>query len=339
MLNHIRDGQHRQTITKGKANYWPNRFENAPPAPKEQGGHEHHHGTRLTAAKARARAPKFQEHFSQATLFYNSMSPLEKQHIANALGFELSHVDEPEVCEAFIHRVLNHVDHELACKVAEKIGATAPASAARPNHRLVAKNLTQFDFPASKPTIKSRRIAILVGDGFDEAFVVGIKAAITASSALAFVIGPRRGPIKSAGGSTVKADFHLESGRSTMYDAIIIPPGAASAATLSQDGRAVHWVREAFGHCKVIGAVGEGVAFVREALGIASLQFSATSGDDTVVTDYGIVTTGRYSVGSAAADIQIGKEEKGWFSKFAYELSQHRCFQRELDGLLSKVAF
>jgi catalase len=339
VLNHIRDGQHRQTITKGKVNYWPNRFDNAPPATKEQGAHEHHHGTRLAAAKARARAPKFQEHFSQATLFYNSMSPLEKRHITNALAFEMSHVDEPQVCETFINNILNNVDHELACNVAEKIGVTAPASPARPNHRLVAKNLTQSDFPAFKPTIKSRRIAILVGDGFDEAFVVGLKAAILASSALAFVIGPRRGPIKSAGGATVKGDYHLESGRSTMYDAIIIPPGAASAAALAQNGRAVHWVREAFGHCKVIGAVGEGVAFVREALGIASLQFSPISGDDTVVADYGIVTAGKYSMGSAAADIQIGKEEKGWFSKFAYELSQHRCFQREMDGLTSKVAF
>lgn len=88
----MRDGQHRQTITKGKINYWPNRFDHAgPAAAKEQGGYREY-PQKLAAAKLRVRAPKFQEHYSQATLFYNSMSPVEKLHITNALSFELKFV-------------------------------------------------------------------------------------------------------------------------------------------------------------------------------------------------------------------------------------------------------
>ncbi|KAH7107402.1 catalase [Auriculariales sp. MPI-PUGE-AT-0066] len=336
VLNHIRDGQHRQTITKGPINYWPNRFSHAPPATKQQGAYIEF-PQRMQAIKQRARAPKFQEHFNQATMFYNSMSPIEKLHIANALSFEMSQFGEEDVLNTFIG-TLNNVDHALATTVAEKIGVVAPAPA-RANHGRTAKNLSQFAFPAFKPTIKSRKVAILVADGFDDTVVMALKGVLKAAGALPLVIGPRRGAVKTASGGSEKMDNHFEAARSTLFDSLIVPPGAASTASLAQNGRAVHWVREAFGHCKPIGAIGEGVAFVKEALGIPSLQFAATSGDDTVVCSYGVVTTGKYSAGSAAADIKIGPEEKGWFSAWANELSNHRCWQRELDGLTSKVAF
>lgn len=343
MLNHIRDGQHRQTITKGKVNYWPNRFERVPPAATAQGGYVDHPQKLVNATKTRARAPKFQEHFNQATMFFNSMSPIEQLHIVNAMAFELSHVEEEDVYKLSIERI-SQTDHTLAKLVAQKIGVDPPAAPVKPNHGRKAKNLSQFDLAPKQPSIKSRRIAILVADGFDETVVLGLKAAISACSALPFVIGPRRGAITSgAGVASLKADHHYEGQRSTMFDAVVVPPGAGAAAAMAQDGRVVHWIREAFGHCKPIGAIGEGVALVREALGVPGVQYStasATAGaSDAVVVSYGVVTTRAYTPSSAAADLHIGAEEKGWFSKFAYELSKHRCFDRELDGLTAKVAF
>ncbi|KZV92863.1 catalase [Exidia glandulosa HHB12029] len=339
VMNHIRDGQHRQTITKGKVNYWPNRFEHAPPATAEQGGYVEHPQKIMAAIKQRVRAPKFQEHLNQATMFFNSLSPIEQLHTVNAMAFELSHVEEEQVRTAAIARI-NQVDHTLAKLVAGKVGVDLPAKPFRENHGLKAKNLSQFAFAPKVPSIKSRRIAILVADGFDEPVVMALKAAITASSALAFVVGPRSGLIKNMTGTGgVKADHHYEGQRSTLFDAVVIPPGAAAAAAMAQDGRVVHWVREAFGHAKAIGAIGEGVAFVREALGVPGLQYASPSAPDEVVVSYGIVTARAYTTTWAAADIGIGPEKKGFFSKFAFELSKHRCFERELDGLTGKVAF
>ena len=51
------------------------------------------------------------------------------------------------------------------------------------------------------------------------------------------------------------------SGKSTLFDALIIPDGLAHAKWLVSNGRAVHWVREAFGHLKVIGAIGDGMHY------------------------------------------------------------------------------
>jgi len=59
------------------------------------------------------------------------------------------------------------------------------------------------------------------------------------------------------------------------------------------------------------------------------------------VTDsYGVVTASKITLSSAIADVLVvGKGEKGFISKFAYEISRHRCFERELDGINVQVAF
>lgn len=153
----------------------------------------------------------------------------------------------------------------MAKQIAQNVGGPIPDAPARLNHGKASKGLSQFDYVPATPTIKSRRIAILIADGFDMTVVEAVKAAVTAAGALPFLIGPRRGEIFPAGatrskGKGVQADHHFEGMRSTMFDAIFIPGGQESAATLARNGRAIHWVLEAFGHLKTIGAVGEGAS-------------------------------------------------------------------------------
>jgi catalase len=53
-----------------------------------------------------------------------------------------------------------------------------------------------------------------------------------------------------------------------------------------------------------------------------------------------VVTAPEITLSSAVADVlRVGKGEKGFMSQFAYEISKHRCFERELDGLNTQVAF
>jgi catalase len=213
--------------------------------------------------KQRLRGTKFSEHFSQATLFVNSLTPYERVHLANAISFELSHCDDPVVYKTYT-KLLNNIDFKLAKGVATVVGGVVPDSAIKENHGKASFSLSQTYFHPRKPTIASRRIAILVADGFDVIEMEAVRAALASDNALTFIIGPRRGKIYPAGqtvgvGEGIIADHHFEGQRSTLFDAIFIPSGAEHAMALVSDGRAVHWVREAFGHCKVIGAIGEGM--------------------------------------------------------------------------------
>ena len=80
-----------------------------------------------------------------------------------------------------------------------------------------------------------------------------------------------------------------------------------------------------------------GVHVVRHAIGLSEIRLNLDADKDNVVSSYGIVTTGRYDVKSAAVDISPGA--KGFVSNFAYQISQHRCYEREMDELTNKVAY
>ncbi len=68
------------------------------------------------------------------------------------------------------------------------------------------------------------------------------------------------------------------------------------------------------------------------------LTNSATSND--VTSSYGVVTVGKLDASSIASEtLKIVHGETGFVSNLAYEISKHRCFERELDGLTSKVAY
>lgn len=68
-------------------------------------------------------------------------------------------------------------------------------------------------------------------------------------------------------------------------------------------------------------------------LPITQLRFAKGNGSDTVVSSYGIVTAQAYTLSSATADITLSKGDKGFISNFAYEISQHRCWAREMGWI------
>ncbi|KAF2453498.1 catalase-like domain-containing protein [Lineolata rhizophorae] len=340
VLNHHRDGAMRHTIHKGNVNYWPNRFGGVPPANAEKEGGYVDYAEKLVGMKARMRSKKFREHFNQAQLFYNSLSKVEQNHVANALAFELDHCDDPTVYERLCER-LTEIDLGLAQTVATMVGAPVPQKALRENHGKKAKGLSQFDFMPEQPTIATRMVAIIIADGFDPIAYAGVKGALTGAGAMPFTIGPRRSPIFAAGedpktGKGVKPDHHLEGARSTLFDAIFVPGGADAVATLRKSGRAVHWVREAFGHLKAIGATGEAVAFVHDACAVPGMSFSS-KGD--VVESYGVVTAQKVEPESFKEAVKMVKGATGFLEQFFLAIAQHKCFERELDGLASQVAF
>ncbi|KAI0187682.1 hypothetical protein EV127DRAFT_141340 [Xylaria flabelliformis] len=198
-----------------------------------------------------------------------------------AFAFELGHCDDPIVYKRMSQRLADS-DLELAQSVAELVGSTKPSKATRINHGKKAKNLSQTEVQPTKPTIATRRVAIIIADGFDKTVHDAIASTLKASGALQFTIAPRRSEIFCAGvekkpGNGVKPNHHLEGMRSTLFDAIFTPGGAESIKTLEKSGHAIHWLREAFSHLKAIGATGEAVQLFEQAITLREVK---TSSDD-----------------------------------------------------------
>lgn len=190
------------------------------------------------------------------------MTEYEKNHLTAAISFELSHCDDHRVYEGYIN-ILNNIDFDIACTVAKNVNGIVPSKPARPNHGKKDPSLSQIHYAPKNPTIATRRIAILVADGFKMTELEAVRATLAMGKATTWVIGPRRSKIYSEGqpfgkGHGIIADHHYEGQRSTLFDAIYIPSGSEHAKSLASNGRVIHWIRETFGHCKVIGAIGDG---------------------------------------------------------------------------------
>lgn len=341
VLNHNRDGQMRHRITQGTVNYWPNRFDAVPPTGPNEGGFETYLQS-VGGNKRRALSDKFREHHNQAQLLYNSMSPHEKLHMKKALSFELDHCDDPTVYERLAGVRLAEIDLCLAQKVAEMVGAPVPEKQLRPNHGKTAPHLSQVEFVPAKPTIASRRIAIIIADGYDHVAFTALKTAILASSALPLVIGLKRSPIYAEGESKstsqgIIPDHQYDGQRSTMFDATFIP-GGSHVTALRQNNQICYWIMEAFGHLKPIGATSEGAELVRYALSTAAGLQVATAGKPDPVSWYGVVTaSGVHKPEGVSAGVRIAKNATEFVGRFFYEVSMHRNFQRELDGINTMV--
>lgn len=342
-LNFNRDGAMRHRVSKGNVNYWPNRYEANPPAEAGPKGFSSYPSP-VTGSKRRDLSPKFKEYHNQAQLFYNSMSEIEKVHMRKAFSFELDHCDDPIVYERMAGKRLAELDLPLAQAVAEMVGAPIPDKALRPNHGKKTIKLSQMEFPAKEPVITSRRVAIIIGDGYDKVAFEGMKAAITAAGALPFVIGTKRSPIFADGESKDSAkgvipDHQYDGQRSTMFDATFIPGGPHIAKSIKPNGQLRYWISESFGHLKAIAATGEAAQLVKEVLGSAVDVQVAGADSKGPVAWYGVITaSGPQKPESFSEGFKIAKDASDFVGKFFFEISQHRHWKRELDGLAASVA-
>ncbi|HZY15096.1 MAG TPA: catalase, partial [Ramlibacter sp.] len=120
--NFQRAGQHRLGISRGRVSYEPNTLATGSEF-RVDGGEQGFQSYGASSGanetpKVRRRSASFDDHFGQATLFWNSQSAAEKEHIAAAFQFELSRVEAASVRQRVVDN-LAHVDARLARKVAE----------------------------------------------------------------------------------------------------------------------------------------------------------------------------------------------------------------------------
>ncbi|MBA4691903.1 MAG: DJ-1/PfpI family protein, partial [Pseudomonas sp.] len=255
---------------------------------------------RVEGHKIRNRSESFGDHFSQATLFWNSMSGPEKEHIIGAYTFELGKVERVFIRERQVNEILANIDLELARRVAENLGLPAPAAPT-----VAPKVPTPQSSPAlslmnhAPGNIKSRKIAILVANGVDGAVIDAFKAKLAEQGALAKIIGPSPAPVKTADGKMLPVDAAMDGMPSVMFDAVFVPGGADAAAAMAKSGEAKHYLLEAYKHLKPLVVLGAARPL------LASLNLTADSG------------------------LLEGDDVDAVFGNFAQALGQHRVWARE----------
>ncbi|WP_124552619.1 catalase [Methylophilus methylotrophus] len=270
--NNQRDGMHRQNIPRGRVAYEPNSLGGGCPFQAGMNGFtsfpEH-----ISEDKVRGKPEKFADHYSQATLFWNSQSAAEKQHIINAYRFELTRVQTPAIRERMVSLLVN-VDATLAQAVADGLGislpAPAPLASDQPFPVLPASPaLSETHYPGDG-SIKTRKVAILAANGVDAICVNALYDAILSQGGVPRLLSIKLGKVETAQGSALDAEATLETMPNVLFDAMVIADGERSIANLALDGRTVEFLRDQYRHCKPI-LVPRGASHLLQKAGIETM--------------------------------------------------------------------
>jgi catalase len=312
--NNQRDGLHRQAIPRGRVAYEPNSL---------GGGCPFQAGTKgfmsfpqqTEEHKVRGKPEKFAEHYNQAALFFNSQSEVEQLHIIRAFRFELTKVQTVAVRERVVAQLRN-VDEDLAAAVADGIGMTPlpdplPKILKRPAKPEVQTSpaLSLLARPGSQG-IKTRRVAILVANGVDDAAALAIHEALAAQGAVPRFVGVKLGKVQGVSGGTLDVEISLETAPSVVWDAMVLPEGEAATADLATRGQALEFLKDQYRHCKPILLMGS----ARDLLAAGGIPPELLSGE----VDAGLLQFD-------------GKEIDAAVEGFVDALTKHRHFERETD--------
>jgi catalase len=269
--NFQRDGRHRTGIARGRVSYEPNTLASGSEF-RVDGGEQGFQTFEeaLESPKIRRRSPSFDDHFSQATLFWNSQSTCEKEQIICAFQYELTKVETAAIRQRVVDN-LAHVDARLARKVAEPLGigppdprsASGQAGFREPKGKAPVDAAPSLSMEPTGTTIQTRKVAIVMAPGVELGAFKVIQQALLDAGAVTKTVAGQLGVIASSSGQQVAIDHTFQTMPSVMFDAVLVPGGAASAQALRKDGDAVHFVLEAFKHCKPLCLIGESAEILR----------------------------------------------------------------------------
>ncbi|WP_281351726.1 catalase [Nocardioides piscis] len=285
----LRDGAHQQAVHGGVAPYEPSSLDGGCPFTAD-GGFVDVPVAIPATTKVRASPASFDDHFSQARLFWTSMTPVEQEHIVNAYSFELAKCYEQAIKERQLFALAN-IDAELCAQVAAALGLPAPEATVTYDEPDPSPALSQL---GETWPVDGRLVGIVVDADSDLGAVAEARSALLAAGVLPLLVAPHGGDL----GAGLVAQRTYATARSVEFDALLVagaaPPAAdaipqrdgkaAERSPAGSDPRVVLMVEECFRQCKAVSALGDGQS-VLDGLGVAGPGVAVADDASTLVPE------------------------------------------------------
>jgi len=269
MHNFQQDGHMAMRNPVGRTNYQPNSRGEGPRESPSRG--YRHFPAEEQGQKVRLRPESFADHYSQARQFFISQTGAEQRHIAMALTFELSKVENLAIRERMVSHLLN-IDETLATTVAQKLGFQSmpkPADAAMPTRQDLEASPALSIVERGPKRFEGRKLGILVADGVDAKLLKAVTKAVVAEKAMVELIAPKVGGVTADDGTFIEANHMIDGGPSVLFDAVVVLTSHQAIDDLVKEATARDFVADAFQHCKYIGYDQSAIPLLEKA-GIAS---------------------------------------------------------------------
>lgn len=241
--NNQRDGYGRQTINIGKVSYHKNSLQNNTPfevAP-ENGGYKHYE-EKVEGRKIQARSDSFKDHFSQARLFWLSMTPIEQKHIIHAFSFEVGKVESKRIRQQVVD-MFAKVSRELAETLALNIGVALPAvSIEEVEVNMSSPAVSMYNNPVQ--FVKTKKVGVIANIDTD---IHPIIMSLRENGIAVELISATQGQI-----GDYSIDHTFETTSPVLYDGLIV---ATSFDNPVLQRKVVTFIDEMYNHYKSIGIV------------------------------------------------------------------------------------
>ncbi|WP_281174286.1 catalase [Nocardioides aequoreus] len=268
----LRDGYGQQGVHRGVAPYQPNSLDGGCPFHAGAGDRAFVEAAAVVpeSRKVRGAPASYDDHVSQPRMFWQSMSPIEREHIVGAYVFELGKCYEEAIKQRQL-AALAAIDDELCARVAAGLGLEVPAAdqalldAATPG---AASSPALSQVVGTWP-VAGRMVGIVADEETDLDTLDEVRRALLAAQVVPFVVAPVGGKL----GGSVAVQRTFATVRSVELDAVLVAGSAPVApdqpvmAGQGRDPRVDVLLQEAWRHGKAIGAWGAGSALVRAVLG------------------------------------------------------------------------
>lgn len=254
--NNTRRGHMRQRIDVDQVDYHQNSLANNTPytVPPEEGGFESY-PKKVDGHVIRARSDSFKDYYSQVRIFWNSLTPIEKQHTIDGFSYQLGKVKSKSVRQQNVDQLVK-VDKELATIIADNIGVNRPQGS-HVNVSTSYASLSQASTPKYAATLK---VGVVITNGFNGQEVINVLNNLKENGVFFDVISDRLGTVTGNDGTKIEVNMTFVTSSPYLYDTIYIVGGdTGNQANFAQN--VSDYIHHAYRHYKPIGIATTGASY------------------------------------------------------------------------------
>ncbi|MFA5537147.1 MAG: catalase [Bacillota bacterium] len=218
-------------------------------------------------------SPSFEDFFSQARLFWNSMTPVEKRDIVETFKFHLGKIKSKSVQQQNVNMFAN-VDLGMATEIANYIGVNPPQG----NNIPVSESSPSLSISTTPHLPNTQRVAVLIGNGFNDNEVRSTLNFLENNGVFITTVSEKLGELRGANGTKIKVDETFITTNAVLYDSYYVVGGTVNQQQ-NFDENVRDFVRQGYRNYKPIGVATTGKAYIcaSEKNNLAGVIFAANN--------------------------------------------------------------
>ncbi len=253
-----RDSYQRHRIDTDMVHYQKNAVADNTPAEAsaEEGGYVNYPAEVEGEKTREVPSDSFNDFYSQARLFWNSLSTVEREDLINSFSFHIGKVKDKTVRQKAVD-TFGNVDTEMATAIAEAVGVNPPSG----SHVSESKSSPALSMMNTAFSAETQKVGILISNGFKDSEVKEVLKAFDEKNVFYDVISESLAPVKGLDGMELEPHQTFTTAHPVLYDGLYVVGGEAKKQKLF-DKNVKSFIQQTYEHFKPIAVSAEAKSLI-----------------------------------------------------------------------------